>query len=383
MAPSPVPAGDSPARHDKVTAFVSRSATSPEPKQGYPSGDLDAFGSEEPKRGEPSSLPVTGGPDRDWRRILMWGGAALAAVALIAVLVYTVQAFVGGSPSTTPGRVTIGTTPLGAEVTVDGQARGLTPVTVQLESGAHTIVLRRGSEVRTIPLQVASGAEITQHYEFAPQPPPAPQSSTLSITTDPPGARVLIDGESRGVSPVTIPDLAVARHRVTVIGENGSVERQVTTEAGVTSSLVVSLPKAPAMSAGWLTVASPFEVQVLERGDVIGTSAAARFMVPAGAHELELINDTLGYKERRKVDISAGASSTIKIDAQSTISVNARPWAEVFVDGRSAGQTPIANLSVSLGSHQVVFRHPELGERQQTVVVTAKGANRIAVDLTK
>jgi serine/threonine-protein kinase len=313
----------------------------------------------------------------------MWGGAVAAAVALLAALAYVVPRYVGGSPSTTPGRVTIGTTPLGAEVTIDGQAHGLTPVTVQLGPGAHMIVLRRNGEERTIPLQVASGAEITQHYEFAPRPAPAPQTSTLSITSDPAGARVLIDGESRGVSPVTIADLSVARHRVTVIGENGTVERQVTTEAGVTSSLVVSLPKAPAMSAGWLTVASPFEVQVLERGEVIGTSAAPRFMVPAGAHEVELINDTLGYKERRKVDVSAGASSTIKVDAQSTISVNARPWAEVFVDGRSAGQTPIANFSVSLGSHQVIFRHPELGERQQTVVVTAKGANRIAVDLTK
>jgi hypothetical protein len=31
----------------------------------------------------------------------------------------------------------------------------------------------------------------------------------------------------------------------------------------------------------------------------------------------------------------------------------------------------------------MVFRHPQLGERKQTVMVTAKGPNRIAVDLTK
>ena len=51
--------------------------------------------------------------------------------------------------------------------------------------------------------------------------------------------------------------------------------------------------------------------------------------------------------------------------------------------GAAAGQTPIANLSLTWGAHQLVFRRPELSERQQTVVVTASGLNRIAGDLTR
>jgi hypothetical protein len=38
---------------------------------------------------------------------------------------------------------------------------------------------------------------------------------------------------------------------------------------------------------------------------------------------------------------------------------------------------------VQLGSHVVIFRHPDLGERRQTVVVTARGPNRISMDLTR
>jgi hypothetical protein len=30
-----------------------------------------------------------------------------------------------------------------------------------------------------------------------------------------------------------------------------------------------------------------------------------------------------------------------------------------------------------------VFRHPQFGERRQSVVLTGKGPNRVAVDLTK
>jgi hypothetical protein len=65
------------------------------------------------------------------------------------------------------------------------------------------------------------------------------------------------------------------------------------------------------------------------------------------------------------------------------VSVNARPWADVIIDGKDVGQTPIANLRLPIGTHQAIFRNPEFGERRQSIVVTAKGPNRFAVDLTK
>ena len=97
-----------------------------------------------------------------------------------------------------------------------------------------------------------------------------------------------------------------------------------------------------------------------------------------------LTNRSLGYQESRKIDVTAGKTIAIRVDPpKASVSVNARPWAEIVLDGKSVGQTPIANLLVSVGSHEMVFRHPQLGERKQTVVVTAKGPNRMAVDFTK
>ena len=46
------------------------------------------------------------------------------------------------------------------------------------------------------------------------------------------------------------------------------------------------------------------------------------------------------------------------------ISINARPLAEVFVDGSRVGDTPVSQLSLPVGIHEIVFRHPELGERR-------------------
>ena len=52
------------------------------------------------------------------------------------------------------------------------------------------------------------------------------------------------------------------------------------------------------------------------------------------------------------------------------MAVNALPWAEVSIDGERVGETPIGSVQVPIGTHEVVFRHPDLGERRTTATVT-------------
>jgi serine/threonine-protein kinase len=66
-----------------------------------------------------------------------------------------------------------------------------------------------------------------------------------------------------------------------------------------------------------------------------------------------------------------------------SLSINALPWAEVYIDGEYAGTTPLGNVAVAIGSHDVVWRHPELGERRGTVSVPANTPARIGVDFSQ
>ena len=154
--------------------------------------------------------------------------------------------------------------------------------------------------------------------------------------------------------------------------------------AGGTASVMFSLPRVSGPVGGWLAIAAPFDVEVVERDDVIGASGTNKVMLAAGRHEITVANRSIGYREARTIDITAGKTMTMRIDPpKAAVSVNARPWADVTIDGNSLGQTPIANTIMTIGSHEVIFRHPQFGERRQTVVVTSNGPNRIAVDLTK
>jgi serine/threonine-protein kinase len=107
-------------------------------------------------------------------------------------------------------------------------------------------------------------------------------------------------------------------------------------------------------------------------------------MVAAGRHEIDIVNEALGYRTTRVVQVPAGKVAAIAVEMpKGTIALNAQPWAEVWIDGEKVGETPIGNLPMAIGSHDIVFRHPELGEQHHTVMVTLKDVARLSVDLRK
>jgi hypothetical protein len=107
-------------------------------------------------------------------------------------------------------------------------------------------------------------------------------------------------------------------------------------------------------------------------------------MMPTGRHELELVNSALQFRSPLAVTIEAGkvVTPTVAIP-EGKLSVNAIPWAEVFIDGHNVGTTPLANLAVPIGTHEVVWRHPQLGERRQPVTVAAQTPARTGVNFTQ
>jgi len=272
--------------------------------------------------------------------------------------------------------------PSGVPIDIDGKASGMTPATLSVEAGPHTIVLRNGGEPRTVTLTVAAGAQMSQYFELAKT---RPTSGGLIVRTEPAGAQVSIDRVPQGASPVTAASLAPGDHTVVVSADGVSVEQIVTVEPGMTSSLVVPITardRGPV--SGWLAVSAPIEVQIFEDGRLLGTNQTDRIMVPAGTHKLDLVNDALGYRASRSVSVGAGKVESVSLKLpMGSMAVNAVPWAEVWVDGEKAGDTPIGNLQAAIGRHEVVFRHPELGESRQTVTVTASAPARVSVDMRK
>ncbi len=330
------------------------------------------------------SLPQREIPKRsNFPRPWQFAAAAVALIALAGAGVTATRRYVAPSPVTSEGTLIMTTNPPGAKLYVDGVERGTTPLTVTLKTGAHALELRGDGPPRVMPITMTAGAQVSQYIEL---PRTAATAGHLLVRTEPAGAKVSVDGTSRGTSPVTVADLAPGEHAVLLESDRGSVRQGVTIEAGVTASLMVPLVATSdsALVSGWIAVSAPADVQVFENKRLLGTSQSDRLMVSTGRHDIEIVNETLGYRTARTVQVSAGKVTPIKIDfPKGTIALNAVPWAEVWVDGEKVGDTPIGNLSLALGSHEIVFRHPELGEQRHAAMVTLNAPARLSVDLRK
>src|SRR5690606_23438721 len=151
---------------------------------------------------------------------------------------------------------------------------------------------------------------------------------------------------------------------------------------GETVSLVVSGTGAPTLRAGYVSFASPIPLELREDGRVVGTTAVERLILPAGEHEIEMINDALGFRETRRITIAADRTTSVPVAVPSgTVNINALPWAEVWIAGERIGETPIANLSRPIGEYEVVLRHPQFGERRARVTIAANQRARLGVDM--
>jgi len=315
-----------------------------------------------------------------------WPRVAVAVVVLAvftAAGMFVVRRRASASALTAgAGTLTVQSNPAGVPLDIDGKASGVTPATVSLPAGTHTILLRAGGQPRTMSVVVAAGAQMSQYIELAKT---TPTIGGLVVRTEPPGASVTIDRVPQGASPVSIANLTPGDHTVIVSSDGVSVEQLVTVEAGMTSSLVVPIAaRERGPVSGWIAVTSPIDVQIFEGGRLLGTNQTDRIMVPAGEHRLDLVNDALGYRVARSVSVAPGKVESMALKLpMGSMAINAVPWAEVWVDGEKAGDTPIGNLQTAIGRHDVVFRHPELGEARQTVTVKLSEPARLSVDMRK
>jgi hypothetical protein len=339
--------------------------------------DLDAVTSEFVAESE--VRPSRSGGRREYRRV-----AILSAVGVILLAALGVGRLLGAGAADAALRIE--SEPGGAEVQIDGQPHGMTPVTVALAPGAHDLVVRRGDLSKDTRLTLQPAERATYHVAWlaaavASTPVMPPVRGSLSVITEPAAGSVILDGVARGVAPLLIDDLAVGDHELEIRNQGSISRRRVTVSVGSTAEVTVR-NAAPVAAAGWLSVNAPFTLEIHEDGRLIGTTAPEKIMLPVGQHQLEFSDDAVGFRISRTVRIAAGETTPLALQVPRVpVNVNAIPWAEVWIDGQRVGETPIGNHLLSIGPHTVELRHPEFGNKRVVVAVSLKNPVRVAVNM--
>jgi hypothetical protein len=409
---SPLPPSPSPSLPSASSSSPSSSGSGLSPSSllglsASSSGSFPASPAASPPARPPSAPPATASAaERDdlptrpasSRARLLSVVAAVAVVLLLALGAYQMLAMRSTSAAA-PANATLSveSSPAGATVSIDGTPRGTTPVRLELGEGGHALEVSLAGATRRVPLTLAAGTITAHSFEFASPTAPVEADSAIEVRSEPAGARVLVDGTPRGVTPIVVTGLTAGRHEVQVAGPFRAVTKSVTLAPKKQTLVVITPATQPSTTepgvarparvsadTGFIAIQSPIVLRIVRNGDFVGTSEDARLSLPVGSQVIGLENESVGFRDVRTVDVVAGKVTPVAVVLpKGEISINARPWAEVFVDGNRVGETPVSQLSLPIGIHEIVFRHPEHGERRVSVVVKIGATGRAFTDFTK
>jgi hypothetical protein len=311
------------------------------------------------------------------------GPLAIGVGVVAALLAVWVWRGSTAAPAAGSGSLTLTSRPAGAVFLVDGQPQGTTPSTVSLSAGPHLLEIRSGGPTQLLNLHMLEGGQISRYFDL----PVGTAPARLQVKTRPAGALVSVDGRLRGKSPLVVTDLNPGPHRVRASIDTQSLERTMMMESGANGAVTLTFdnPDAtPPAGHGFLAVTVPIEVRAFENGKPVGMTRAMPWQLPAGHHELEIVNELLGVRERLPVDILEGRIHGLEIAIPpAALSVTTSVPAEIVIDGAALGAAPVVRHPVTAGQHDVIVRHPVLGERRLLVTVLPGAAVDVQVDLKK
>ncbi len=172
----------------------------------------------------------------------LWQSArALAALVAVAVVQALLIGWLLSRPSEGlggDGELVVQSRPAGAKVVVDDAERGVTPLTLRIGPGTHVLQVQAGAaEPRVIPLLIRPGVQTAQYVELL----GVASTGVLEVRSDPARAKVTVDGQERGATPLTLRDLVPRDYRVVVERGGWTSTQVVRVEPGATAQLMVPI----------------------------------------------------------------------------------------------------------------------------------------------
>ncbi|KAF5410584.1 MAG: hypothetical protein C5S47_06295 [Candidatus Methanogasteraceae archaeon] len=255
------------------------------------------------------------------------------------------------------GRITVSSSPSGADIYLDGIHKGTTSKTISsVEVGSHTIKLEKSgyeTVTRTVAVRAYETATVSETLTELAQ-----KTGSISISSSPAGADIYLDAIREGTTPKTISGVTVGSHTIK-LGKSGYVDitRTVAVGAGETATISETLTEL-AQEPGFISISSsPSGADIYLDGIREGTTPKTISGVTVGSHTIRL--EKSGHTAAvRNVTLRAGETSNVYEAltelAQKTcsISVSSSPsGADIYLDGAYKGTTPAKVSDVSPGAH--------------------------------
>ena len=244
---------------------------------------------------------------------------------------------------------------------------------LKLYPGPHTVkLIRLGSGTFETSFTVSTEEIYRDTVEFtgaadASLSSPA-QSGVLLVKSDPPQADVYVDGALAEPTPYQMREIAVGEHRIRIEkAMYRPVTRQVTIEANALTTIEETLtpdfaelridsdpPGAETFIDGKFVGSTPFHAPAVASGSHVITLRKRYF------HDLEYPMQIIAGRDRDTLVSLKPAFGSLNIACEPN-------GADVFLDGRDVGSTPLTIDTLSSGNYTLVVQKDRYGTLDTTV----------------
>jgi CRISPR/Cas system-associated exonuclease Cas4 (RecB family) len=287
--------------------------------------------------------------------------------------------FIHATLTTVPpanGSVTVQSDPDGANVYLDGEMKGLTPVAITgVSPGPHIV---RIEKTGYIPYQkditVTAGSTTIVSAALASVPPPT--TGSVNIESEPEGANVYLDGGLVGITPLLVSNLTPGNHVVIIelTGYETYENSSVPVMAGATTlvSAVLELTPPPPDTGAIDITSSPADAAVYLDGVLKGTTPLSIVNLDPGSYTVRI--EKSGYEVwEENITVSAGETELVEAaltpipSPTPTVTPTSSETGNLFVSSYPTGAKILIDGKDTGGRTNTIVKGIPVGTRQLTI----------------
>ncbi|MCP4411796.1 MAG: PEGA domain-containing protein, partial [Gammaproteobacteria bacterium] len=247
-----------------------------------------------------------------------------------------------------PGSVNIQSEPSDAIVLLANIEAGKTPVTIaDLAPGIHSVIVKmEGYE------NWSENIDIQPNEEYSFTAALRKFTGSISIKSNPPKAKIYLDSEEVGTTPVTLKAIDIGQHEIEIMAEGYSTWiKAIDIKKGKNKKINVVLQK----DTGSVIIKSePSNAKVLIGGNEMGNTPVTISDLKPGMHTVEIMME--GYESwSESLEVIADKETVIAAKLQiktGAVHINSKPPnAKTIIDGKVVGNTPITISDLKPGTY--------------------------------
>jgi serine/threonine protein kinase len=212
-------------------------------------------------------------------------------------------------------------------------------------------------------------------------------NAQVTINSEPGGANVWINGQSRGKTPLRIADLSPGNYQLTV-KKDGFTEYsdKIILKSGQQDAYLANL--APLTGSIFVTT-DPSSARIFLDGEenINSETPVTLDKISPGKHKIEIQKEgylaVLKEIDIKQDEVTKESISLIRLEGK--LSVQVRPWGSIYIDDNLKKESADTKYEVTLPAeeYKVTVTHPTLGKWEKMIAVNPDNEAHILVNFNR